>query len=232
MVDPLIKEKLKEKYPTEKVLAVPFGMVEKIPDKFHILKAHGRASRPSVRKWDVLGTFVARYEAEYNDALIQLIPYTIIFSTRRNKFLVAKRIAGDDRLISKHSIGFGGHVNPEDMGDKALSAIEKAQRRELLEEVAIRRYKGAPVLFGTVRDLSSKTPDHLGFCYLQKCETAKIVETDTLSGIWMSISELADHYHSFESWSRYIIDHIFQVHYMATGSYEDSISQDWIDLIC
>jgi hypothetical protein len=66
------KEQLKEKYKDEKVFVLPSNLVQNVHDRFSKLK-HDKAIWT---KYDQLGIYIPRYEAEYNLAFHQIIPYS------------------------------------------------------------------------------------------------------------------------------------------------------------
>lgn len=201
-VDPSLKRQLQARYGDEQVFVVPLADTLHVGDKF----TEKENDLLSLRQWDAKGKYVLRSDAEHNPALQQLIPYVIILDVTGTKFYVSKRILGDDRLRGTLSLGFGGHVNPVDgSNDVILTALE----RELDEEVFIKRLKAPVNLLGYVRDLESSTKDHLGFVFTVKARYVKVKEDTILEGFWMSLQDLIDNYHKFESWARHIIDHLF-----------------------
>lgn len=201
MVDPFIRAKLKKKYPNEQVLVVPYSDIsESVPDGFAPGNMIDPCSFGNSR-------FVMRHDAEYNDALIQIIPYVVVTNSKHSKVYVSKRIAGDERLKAKWSF-FGGHINPCDSGKRGY--VLNAAMRELNEELDIRIKKGSALKeLGTVRDIISHTKEHIGIVHEAVAVSARIREKDNLEGKWMSIEELTTRYNEFESWARHIIDWIF-----------------------
>ncbi|MCY7865977.1 NUDIX domain-containing protein [Bacillus spizizenii] len=202
-IDKATRQKLKDKYKDEKVFVVPFDSVTHIPDKF----SPNNEDIKLLNKYDTKGKYILRHDAEYNPAFQQLIPYVLITDATGEKYFVSKRIAGDTRLLGKLSLGFGGHINP---CDGALAVILAALHRELSEEVEIDMVEDSIEFLGNVRDLTSTTPDHLGFAFTVKANQVRIKEDDVLEGLWMSKQELIENYFGFESWSRYIIDHFYE----------------------
>jgi predicted NUDIX family phosphoesterase len=89
--------------------------------------------------------FKDRAEAETDESVKQVIPYIIIrLNTEgEDKYLVYQRTkkGGEGRLMGKHSIGIGGHVNESDKShDDGLFAVEaffSCIRREIKEELEI-----------------------------------------------------------------------------------------------
>lgn len=197
--------------------------MNKIPDKYSTINS---CPDYSLTSWESNGKFIFRYDAEYDDSILQLIPYTVIFNKNADKVYVGKRIAGDTRLVHQYSIGFGGHINPVDAKSSLGSIILDAAERELNEEVnLINRQKLE--WQGYVRDITSNTSEHIGFVFTVKCSRAKIKEKDSLEGEWMTIDDMVKKYSSFERWSQYIIDSMF-LQYKATGNllYANAIISD------
>lgn len=200
----LTKEQLKAKYPDEKVFVLPSNLVQNIGDKFTKSKHD-----PSIwKKYDNLGLYIPRYEAEYNLAFHQIIPYFLVTNSDESKFYVAKRIKGDSRLVDKLSLGFGGHINE---CDGTNEAVFKALIREMNEELNIEPTSSFKFI-GYMRDLKSETSEHLGLVFIVKSSETdiSIKETDNLEGIWMTKSEMYDSYGKFENWTKYLLDYLYE----------------------
>lgn len=203
-IDSSLKKKLEEKYQDEQVFVVPFEQVKHIKDRF----TPSDEDIEHLNKYDTMGRYILRHDAEYNPSFQQLIPYVLISDPEGEKFFVSKRTSGDARLQNRYALGFGGHINPE---DGSFSVILSAMYRELNEEVDIELSEESDIKFiGYVRDLTSDTKDHLGFVFIVKAESVKIKEKDKLQGVWMTKKELVDNYFHFEGWSRYIIDYFYE----------------------
>lgn len=205
------KYKLKQKYGTEQVYVVQSLDVLDVPDRFF------KTTQENL-DWIKRGSFVFRYDAEYNTLFQQVIPYVVLTDSKMEQFYISERISGEERLIGSYSIGFGGHINP---CDGYRDVIENCIERELNEEVSAKFIKEPLQLLGTVRDLFSTTNDHIGIVYLKRVSNKskiKIKEKDKLKGKWMNIDDLYRLYGNFESWGRYIIDHLYQKHKEVTGT--------------
>lgn len=198
------KQQLKEKYKDEEVFVVVSNVLENIKDRFS--KEKHDVSIWS--KYDTIGTYIKRYEAEGNPAFKQLIPYVVIFNETRNKVYIAKRIGGEPRLTNQYSLGFGGHVNKE---DGYIQPLFKCAFRELHEEINA-TFTTKLEYVGTVRDLTSKLNDHMGLVFFINAisSSVSIKETDSLVGEWMDMQALKDNYGKFEGWAKYIIDYIYE----------------------
>lgn len=195
MVD---KNFLKNKYGNEQVLVTLRFSTSDIPDGFTQGQKYNNI-------FQTANKFIYRYDAEYNLAVVQLIPYTLVTNTAEDKLFVTERIAGEERLQQKLSLGSGGHVNPEDFSDDTLLT---AAVRELNEELEI-SLKEKPVRYGTVRDFNSTTDDHLGLVFVVHSDNVQVKEKDILKGQWFNMSDLVDNFYKLESWAKLIADHLF-----------------------
>lgn len=198
MIDPALKATLQKKYGTEQVYIIPLAYATSVSDKF----APGKPQNVYG------GSFVLRSDAEYNEALIQIIPYILVVNKAHDKMYVTKRIAGEERLRDSLALGCGGHINPCDFG---ADFIGNAANREMNEELNIRLAKDTDlVTVGTVRDLNSATKEHLGIVMIATAGTVSVKEKDTLKGYWMTYDELVANYANFESWAKHILDYMFE----------------------
>src|SRR5947208_3259208 len=64
--------------------------------------------------------FMPRSQAENDPAFKQIIPYVLLAHDGRVLHYVRGKKAGEQRLVSKGSIGIGGHMNDHDEGLFAL----------------------------------------------------------------------------------------------------------------
>src|ERR1043165_3595502 len=83
--------------------------------------------------------FVPRPPAETDPTLKQIIPYVVLVHAGRVLHYVRGKKAGEQRLVSKGSIGIGGHMNDSDEGLFPLdrAAYDAAVAREVNEELRI-----------------------------------------------------------------------------------------------
>lgn len=193
---------LKKKYGDEQVFVVPYQVISQVNDKF----TKEKNTKDVWNKYNSKGTFILRYEAEYNPSFQQIIPYFFIFNKDKDKVYIAERLKGDARLSHMLSLGFGGHINP---CDGHIDIISNALNREMNEELNIVPLSDFEYC-GTIRDISSETNDHFGLIFSIIADEVSIKETDTLEGKWMTIPELIENYHKFENWSKFIIDSFYE----------------------
>lgn len=83
--------------------------------------------------------YMPRAAAETDPTHKQIIPYALLTCEGRVLHYVRGKKAGEQRLVSKGSIGIGGHMNDEDEGLFALdrAAYDAAVQREVSEELRI-----------------------------------------------------------------------------------------------
>lgn len=158
--------------------------------------------------------FVPRGPAETDPELKQLVVYAVV--THMGKILRYRRgkPGAELRLHAKHSIGVGGHINPEDW-DPGLAgehAFRKALHRELEEELKVTGAHGIHAEFlGLVNEDATEVGQvHLGLVYL--------IELDTIEGLafedalvepeWLDESDMLA-CDTFELWSGLVRNHLF-----------------------
>lgn len=202
-------KELKDKYGDEEVFAVPYQHTEGIKDGFQ--RFNSRKAQDIIRNTMAHGKFLLRAAVEEDMSFQQIIPYILICNEDASKFFVTRRIDGEKRLLGSLSLGIGGHLNPCDkgfMGD-GFSTFMNGLKREENEETNVGEVsRDIHEPYGTVRDLGSSTPDHIGFVYLHhvhNTEKVEVREKDTLEPLWMTKEELVRNYEKFESWAQLII---------------------------
>lgn len=196
------KKILKEKYKDEKVFVISSNDMQNNKNKFTPKK-----DSDIWNKYNNMGLYIYRYDAEYNKAFQQIIPYFLIINENEDKYYVSERLEGDTRLKGKLSLGFGGHINE---CDGHQNQILNALFREMHEELNIKPINNFKYL-GTIRDLTSETSEHFGLVFYTKAIEGEvsIKEVDNLRGKWMTKTDLFENYPRFENWSKFIIDHIY-----------------------
>lgn len=188
--------------------------------------------------------YVSRSEAETSDTLLQVIPYCILCQKDPEtnfpyeKLLVYKRAksGSETRLHDKWSVGFGGHINPEDtelcmLRGKFIAggAAKECLRRELTEELANLNPKTVVgntqiILHDTSTEVSSV---HLGWVFYIAVdeEVAESIQSNE-SGItdlqWVSITELnSDTWKpKLESWAKLIVEKLVEVRFLTSVAQE------------
>jgi len=150
-------------------------------------------------------------ELEEDTTLQQIIPY--VAATCNGKILVYQRTPKqtDARLHAKYSIGFGGHINPEDAQD-GQNPVLGARTRELNEEVS---FGGTPNFnfVGTINvDLAPIDKFHMAFAYTAELPTEEFTINEVgyfASTQWMSPEQIAEIYDNMEAWSQVLFTYLY-----------------------
>jgi len=161
------------------------------------------------------GFFQSRYDCEYDELILQPIPYVLLFGPNDKIFSYTRaeniRDYGDSRLFGKYSVGLGGHVNIED----APEYIESCIRREVFkEEVRVTGKISKPMLVGTL--MAYDTPVdrvHLGLIF--KIHTTGDVvpaESSITFGEMKDLKLLKDNISYYETWSKVLIPHLEKIY--------------------
>lgn len=164
--------------------------------------------------------FIDREIAEKSPEYKQIIPY--VFITTDNKVFVYARLkkSGEQRLHGKWSIGFGGHINPDDKyfyssWKYVYNAALKRELNEELNAVAETGYKVEAIrnIRGLLYDDSNEVGKvHFGIVHQLKVlpdSKVEIKEKDKLEEVgWMTIQELKNNIDKFENWSQICIKYL------------------------
>jgi predicted NUDIX family phosphoesterase len=148
--------------------------------------------------------FLPRSQMETDPRYKQIIPY-LVFCAEDRYFLMQRQAKpGDARLANKYSLGIGGHIRQEDIGNKSIA--DWAQR-EFEEEVT---YSGTLKIepIGLLNDDSNAVGQvHVGFIFLLHGDSTNINVTSELkSGVMLPLTEIKDYYDNLESWSKIVFD--------------------------
>ncbi|MBV9494207.1 MAG: NUDIX domain-containing protein [Acidobacteria bacterium] len=146
--------------------------------------------------------FLPRPEAEKSPAFKQIIPYVVIRSGGHYFLLRRTPKQSETRLHDKLSLGIGGHINP---GHDLLAGL----RKELFEEVEID--DDFELTFaGILNDDSTEVGQvHLGAVYiLETSRNVRVLETEKMSGSWVTREALAPLREAMETWSQIVYDRL------------------------
>jgi len=155
-----------------------------------------------------------RGDMEEDERYKQLISYCIL-ENEQNEVLVYERLSGggENRLHGLSSIGIGGHMNRIDNAQIEDVLLENASR-ELEEEVGITDVSlNALELIGFINDDDTEVGRvHIGLVFKLKVNASEVFvnETDTLKIDWKKEHVLMQET-NYESWSRLIIEAIYNV---------------------
>lgn len=157
-----------------------------------------------------------RGEMEQDPSFKQLIPYCIfrhrddegretVFQYTRGKG------QGEGRLHSKRSIGIGGHISAEDVGDGLANPYHEGLKRELAEEIFVDSpYREQCV--GLINDdLSEVGRVHLGVVHVFDVDTPDVRprESELVDCGFRPIEELLADLPRFETWSQICLEALF-----------------------
>jgi predicted NUDIX family phosphoesterase len=157
-------------------------------------------------------SFMARAQAETNPAFKQIIPYVVITDGKSVLHYVRGKKAGEQRLVSKGSVGIGGHINDEDHSLFAveMQAFQDAVKREVCEELAIQgEFTPRPV--GLINDDSTEVGRvHFGVVHVLFCspENVKKKEQVITQMEFIPIEELKAKREQMETWSQLCLDNL------------------------
>lgn len=157
-----------------------------------------------------------RGEMEQDPSFKQLIPYCIFrhrdADGRESLFQYTRgKGQGEGRLHSKRSIGIGGHISAEDVGDGLADPYRSGLQRELAEEVFIDSpYREECV--GLINDdLSEVGRVHLGVVHLFDVESPAVRprESELVNCGFRPVEELLAEPTQFETWSQICLEALF-----------------------
>jgi predicted NUDIX family phosphoesterase len=154
--------------------------------------------------------FMPRSSAETDPAFKQIIPYVLLVHGGKVLHYVRGKKSGEQRLVSKGSIGIGGHMNEQDEGLFALdeAAYLEGVRRETLEELKI----GTPFRNRVVALLNDDSNEvgqvHLGVVHVFELETPSVEKNEAMitNLSFLTPEELRRRRDLLESWSQICLD--------------------------
>jgi len=165
-----------------------------------------------LEKIAVGGFFKPRFEVEDDPKLKQIIVYLVI--RFRSFVFIYQRLQAslEKRLVSKYSIGLGGHINPC-VAQSFESLVLNNLHRELMEEVCLDQPYACKFL-GVVNDETTAVGrHHLGLVYLISASSPRISvrEKEKISGRLIPVSELDAYIRELERWSLLLVPEIIRV---------------------
>jgi len=157
-------------------------------------------------------SFQPRAQAEINPDFKQIIPYVVVTDGKSVLHYVRGKKAGEQRLVSKGSIGIGGHINDEDHSLFAvgLQAFQEAVKREVCEELAVQgMFDAIPV--GLINDDSTEVGRvHFGIVHFLFRTPDKVRKNEQVitQVEFIPIEELKAKREQMESWSQLCLDNL------------------------
>ena len=157
--------------------------------------------------------FMERPAAEQDPTHKQLIPYTIFHHDGRYLVYTRGGSSGEKRLVAKHSIGIGGHINPVDQSHDSLGETMyfNSIERELAEELVITSGHTQRVI-GLINDDSNEVGSvHLGVVHLFELDGDAVSSNeDAIQDIrFVPLDELHRDRENLETWSRICVEHLW-----------------------
>ena len=155
--------------------------------------------------------FMARSEAEGDAGFKQIIPYVLLVHGGKVLHYVRGKKSGEQRLVSKGSIGIGGHMNMQDEGLFALDEaayLEGVRREVVCEELKI----GTPFRSRVVALLNDDSNEvgrvHLGVVHIFDLDEPKVEKNEAMitNLAFLSPEELRERRETLESWSQICLD--------------------------
>ncbi|MDB6154061.1 MAG: hypothetical protein JWL90_2514 [Chthoniobacteraceae bacterium] len=156
--------------------------------------------------------FTPRAPAEADAALKQIIPYAILVHEGKVLHYVRGKKAGEQRLVSKGSIGIGGHMNDhdEDLFALDLDAYNAGVQREVGEELRLGTAytnRAAALLNDDSNEVGRV---HLGVVHVFQLETADVQKGEAMITElqFLDRAQLAARRDSMETWSQICFDRL------------------------
>lgn len=154
--------------------------------------------------------FMRRPLAEQDPEFKQIIPYVLLTHGGRVLHYVRGKKAGEQRLVSKGSVGIGGHMNDSDEGLFALDmdAYLEGVRREVCEELNV----GSAFKNRIVALLNDDTTEvgrvHLGVVHVFELETDDVQKRESMitNLAFFNKEELLAQRDAMETWSQICVD--------------------------
>lgn len=154
--------------------------------------------------------FLPRAQAENDPGHKQIIPYALIAHGETVLHYVRGKKAGEQRLVSKGSIGIGGHMNDN---DESLFAWDEAAyragvEREVNEEIKI----DSPFEDRIVALLNDDTTEvgqvHLGIVHLFRLAEPKVAKREAMitNVAFLKKDDLLARRDTLETWSQLCVD--------------------------
>ncbi len=153
--------------------------------------------------------FIPRPQAEANPDFKQLIPYVIMAHNGKYLTYVRGKRAGETRLISKRSIGIGGHINPVDheaplFGTDFKEIYDTAVQREVAEEVEVKANHTDQIVALLNDDTNEVGQVHLGIVHLWTLDAETVTRKEQMITqlTFMTPEQLNEVKETMETWSQ------------------------------
>lgn len=154
--------------------------------------------------------FLPRAQAERDPSYKQIIPYAIIAHGNTVLYYVRGKKAGEQRLVSKGSIGIGGHMNDAD--ETLFAWDENAYRagveREVNEEIKIETSFEDRIVALLNDDTTEVGQVHLGIVHIFRLAEPKVQKREAMITNlgFLQRDELLARRDTLETWSQICAD--------------------------
>lgn len=159
--------------------------------------------------------FMERSRAEQDPSFKQIIPYVLLVHEGRVLHYVRGKKAGEQRLVSKGSVGIGGHMNDSDEGLFALDkdAYLEGVRREVCEELNVQTKFENRIMALLNDDTTEVGQVHLGVVHVFNLETDDVQKREAMitNLAFLNREELLARRDSMETWSQICVDALDQL---------------------
>jgi len=157
--------------------------------------------------------FMPRSQAENDPTYKQLIPYVLMTHNGCVLSYVRGKRAGETRLVSKRSIGIGGHINPVDdapLFGEPYATYLAAVEREIKEEVDVQANYTDHVVALLNDDTNEVGKVHLGIVHLWNLDTPAVTRREQMITQleFIPIPKLREMRETMETWSALCLDGI------------------------
>ena len=197
----------------EHVLVVETKVIEQL-GLFHGLESDVKKYLDAIFAPGVL-SFKPRSEMETNPNFKQLIPYVLMEADGRYLNYVRGKRAGETRLVSKRSMGIGGHINPIDAKAPLFETdyrdvYNAAVQREIDEEVDVKANHTDSIIALLNDDTNEVGKVHLGVVHLWKLDSEDVTRKEQMITqlTFSTIDELNAVKDTMETWSQLCLEGI------------------------
>lgn len=138
----------------------------------------------------------------------QLLPYIAVKCG--DEYLTYARKGTETRLHGKRSMGFGGHVELQDVQDTVEHTIAITAVRELVEELSLKAPLGltGDYIYSEYDNVSQV---HLGVVGLVEIDDKSLIKPDELEIInpeWKTLDSIRGRLDSYEKWSQILAKYL------------------------
>lgn len=201
-------------------------------DKFALMDSIRIKTWMDSMDWAFVGT--QRASINSNRHVRQLVLYTFLYKEDQDGNIdrvavYARGKGATDELVGKMSIGFGGHLEVDDLvkvpatgGVSSYLSLIKSGIRELDEEISVPGHtseemiEGRGTLVGVICDEKPNDRDWIGNIHLgvvMGVSVGSLADFEVLEEKhsklgWWSVKELQEKRDGFEPWTRYLIDQL------------------------